>query len=59
MTRFLKDESGQGMIEYVLIIALVAVIAVIAIVVIRNIVQNKADDLESEMATIEDATGGE
>ena len=32
---FIKDENGQGMLEYVLIIAIVAVIAIVALVVIR------------------------
>ena len=29
---FIKDENGQGMLEYVLIIALVAVVAIVALV---------------------------
>ena len=33
---FIKDENGQGMLEYVLIIAIVAVIAIVALVVIKN-----------------------
>ena len=31
LKRFLNDESGQGMTEYVLIIALIAVICIVAI----------------------------
>ena len=34
---FIKDENGQGMLEYVLIIAIVAVIAIVALVVIKNV----------------------
>jgi pilus assembly protein Flp/PilA len=33
---FLKDENGQGMVEYVLIIAAVALVAVVAIVALGN-----------------------
>jgi len=30
MVRFLKDESGQGLVEYALIIALVSIVAIAA-----------------------------
>lgn len=32
---FIKDENGQGMLEYVLIIAIVAVIAIVALELLR------------------------
>jgi len=32
MKKFFKDESGQGMVEYGLIIALIAVVVVVALV---------------------------
>ncbi|WP_301956089.1 Flp family type IVb pilin [uncultured Eubacterium sp.] len=31
LKKFFKDESGQGMVEYALIIALIAVVVIVAI----------------------------
>ncbi|MCI7800488.1 Flp family type IVb pilin [Eubacterium sp.] len=41
MMKFIKDENGQGMLEYVLIIALVVIAVVAIIVAVRNYVKNK------------------
>lgn len=40
---FLKDEDGQGMLEYVLIISLVAVVAITAITTFGNRVNELFD----------------
>lgn len=41
MMKFIKDENGQGMLEYVLIIALV-VIAIVGVVLgVRSYLNNK------------------
>ena len=55
MIRFIKDEDGQGMLEYVLIIALVAVVAIVAILAVRTVLKNKSDAVESQMSEIETA----
>lgn len=49
---FIKDENGQGMVEYALIVALIAIVIIIAIIVIRRIAVNRlnnaADSLNAE-----------
>lgn len=57
MVKFMKDENGQGMLEYVLIIALVALVAVVALLLVRNFLQSKESDIASQLS-VSDTTGG-
>lgn len=51
MMKFIKDENGQGMLEYVLIIALV-VIAIVGVVLgVRSYLKNK--NLANELNNME------
>jgi pilus assembly protein Flp/PilA len=54
-TRFVKDESGQGLVEYVLIIAVVAIGIILALYYFRdrvgNTYMNVGQRLESEPST--------
>ena len=38
---FLKDENGQGMVEYALILGLIAIAAIIILVVLGPKIKNK------------------
>ena len=49
MVKFFKDEDGQGMLEYVLIIAIVALAAIAIILVVRDRLQAKENDIENEL----------
>jgi pilus assembly protein Flp/PilA len=40
LSKFMKDESGQGLVEYALIIALVAIGLIAILVVFRNSIGN-------------------
>jgi pilus assembly protein Flp/PilA len=47
MKRFLTDDSGQGLVEYALIVALVAIVAIAAL----QILGQKASNTLSNAAT--------
>lgn len=46
---FIKDENGQGMIEYVLIIALIALIAVVAFVLVGKTIKSKGNEVATKL----------
>jgi len=49
LKRFAQDESGQGLVEYVLIIALVAVGLILALTVFRNQIGNTFDNVNGQL----------
>ncbi|HSW94952.1 MAG TPA: Flp family type IVb pilin, partial [Patescibacteria group bacterium] len=40
VVRFLRDEDGQGLVEYALIIAVIAIAVIIAMVFLQGQIQN-------------------
>ncbi|MBE6720133.1 MAG: Flp family type IVb pilin [Ruminococcaceae bacterium] len=48
---FLKDENGQGMVEYALILGLIAVAAIVVLVVLGPKIKNMFDAANKEMTT--------
>ena len=47
--RFRSDESGQGLVEYVLIIALVAIGLVLVMTVFRNSIGNTVENVTATL----------
>ena len=47
--RFIREEKGQGLIEYVLIIALIAIACIGALQLLRGQAENALNDVGSAM----------
>ena len=40
ITEFLRDDEGQGLVEYALIIAVIAIAVIVAMIFLRGQIQN-------------------
>ena len=47
LKKFFKDESGQGMVEYALIIALIAVVVIVAVTALGGGIKDKLSGKEA------------
>lgn len=51
LKRFFKDESGQGMVEYALIIALIAVVVIAAVTALGQGINDRFTDVSDQLNT--------
>jgi len=49
MGRFWKDESGQGLVEYALIIAVIAIAIIIAMIFLRDQLTNQFSNIGNNL----------
>jgi pilus assembly protein Flp/PilA len=52
---FIKDENGQGMVEYALIVALIAIVVIAALLILGPKIKSKLTDSADQL----DATAAE
>lgn len=51
MKRLVREEEGQGMVEYALIIALIAVVVMTAIGPVGNAIKAKFESISSKLSS--------
>ena len=56
LRKWLKDEEGQGMVEYGLIIGLIAVVVIVALVALGPKIRDMFDQVNDELDAV--AAGG-
>jgi len=49
LKNFVKDENGQGLAEYALILALIAIVVIAALKLLGTAVDSKLDVISSEL----------
>jgi pilus assembly protein Flp/PilA len=49
VTRFSRDEEGQGLVEYALIIGVIAVVVIIAMVYFRSMLTNQFSNIGNNL----------
>ena len=55
MMNFIKDENGQGMLEYVLIISLVAIFRIGVLIIVKNKSKDVGNSANNKLGEVDNA----